>query len=182
MALWLSPPEVRRRPLAESGATHRRGHARTDRPANRAPVSRRRALALRKGEIGTAIASRAGSAMRAGRDARAKQASPLQKVRGDRSGEAQCGRAGQPLRVLARGSEPKLRSGKEVVKCFLRCVVLPRPGKWFVIDAPLPDAAVCGETLMLSRDSWKASTCPPWWCGDVGHRWLARSKVRNGLQ
>jgi Zn-dependent protease with chaperone function len=28
---------------------------------------------------------------------------------------------------------------------------LSLPRKWFVIDAPLPDAAVCGETLMLSR-------------------------------
>ena len=28
---------------------------------------------------------------------------------------------------------------------------LPLPRTWFVIDAPLPDAAVCGETLMLSR-------------------------------
>jgi Zn-dependent protease with chaperone function len=25
------------------------------------------------------------------------------------------------------------------------------PARWFVIDTPLPDAAVCGETLMLSR-------------------------------
>jgi Zn-dependent protease with chaperone function len=46
---------------------------------------------------------------------------------------------------------------------------LPLPGKWFVIDAPLPDAAVCGETLMLSRGLLESDQLPAVIAHELGH-------------
>jgi Zn-dependent protease with chaperone function len=46
---------------------------------------------------------------------------------------------------------------------------LPLPGKWFVIDAPLPDAAVCGETLMLSRALLESEQLPAVIAHELGH-------------
>jgi Zn-dependent protease with chaperone function len=46
---------------------------------------------------------------------------------------------------------------------------LPLPRKWFVIDAPLPDAAVCGETLMLSRGLLESDHLPAVLAHELGH-------------
>jgi Zn-dependent protease with chaperone function len=46
---------------------------------------------------------------------------------------------------------------------------LPLPGKWFVLDAPLPDAAVCGETLMLSRGLLESEHLPAVIAHELGH-------------
>jgi Zn-dependent protease with chaperone function len=46
-------------------------------------------------------------------------------------------------------------------------LVLPR--KWFVIDAPLPDAAVNGHTLMLTRGLLESSHLPAVIAHELGH-------------
>jgi Zn-dependent protease with chaperone function len=46
---------------------------------------------------------------------------------------------------------------------------LPLPSKWFVLDAPLPDAAVCGETLMLSRGLLESEHLPAVIAHELGH-------------
>ncbi len=46
---------------------------------------------------------------------------------------------------------------------------LPLPRGWFVIDAPLPDAAVCGETLMLSRGLLESEHLPAVIAHELGH-------------
>lgn len=46
---------------------------------------------------------------------------------------------------------------------------LPLPSKWFVIDAPLPDAAVCGATLMLSRGLIESDHLPAVVAHELGH-------------
>jgi hypothetical protein len=38
---------------------------------------------------------------------------------------------------------------------------LPLPARWFVLDIPQPDAAVCGNALMLSRGLLESETSPP---------------------
>jgi hypothetical protein len=46
---------------------------------------------------------------------------------------------------------------------------LSLPSKWFVLDAPLPDAAVCGETLMLSRGLLESDHLPAVIAHELGH-------------
>jgi Zn-dependent protease with chaperone function len=46
---------------------------------------------------------------------------------------------------------------------------LPRPASWFVIDTPTPDAAVCGETLMLSRGLLESDHLPAVLAHELGH-------------
>src|SRR5215831_18103595 len=46
-------------------------------------------------------------------------------------------------------------------------LILPR--KWFVIDAPLPDAAVNGHTLMLTRGLLESSHLPAVIAHELGH-------------
>jgi Zn-dependent protease with chaperone function len=46
-------------------------------------------------------------------------------------------------------------------------LVLPR--SWFVIDTPTPDAAVCGETLMLSRGLVESDHLPAVLAHELGH-------------
>lgn len=46
---------------------------------------------------------------------------------------------------------------------------LPLPSKWFVIDTPLPDAAVQGETLMLSRGLMESDHLPAVIAHELGH-------------
>ncbi|HEV7938244.1 MAG TPA: M48 family metalloprotease [Solirubrobacteraceae bacterium] len=43
------------------------------------------------------------------------------------------------------------------------------PSKWFVIDTPLPDAAVQGETLMLSRGLMESDHLPAVIAHELGH-------------
>ena len=47
--------------------------------------------------------------------------------------------------------------------------LLPRPASWFVIDTPTPDAAVCGETLMLSRGLLESDHLPAVLAHELGH-------------
>lgn len=46
---------------------------------------------------------------------------------------------------------------------------LPRPGSWFVLDTPTPDAAVRGETLMLSRGLLESDHLPAVLAHELGH-------------
>lgn len=46
---------------------------------------------------------------------------------------------------------------------------LPLPQDWFVIDTPQPDAAVCGETLMLSRGLLETEHLPAVIAHELGH-------------
>jgi hypothetical protein len=46
---------------------------------------------------------------------------------------------------------------------------LTLPSKWFVIDTPLPDAGVCGETLMLSRGLLEDDHLPAVIAHELGH-------------
>jgi Zn-dependent protease with chaperone function len=55
-------------------------------------------------------------------------------------------------------------------------VVLPEPAGWFVLDSPQPDAAVCGNTLMLSRGLLESDYLPAVLAHELGH--LATSDGR----
>jgi hypothetical protein len=44
------------------------------------------------------------------------------------------------------------------------------PSIWFVIDSPQPDAAVCGNTLMLSRGLLESEYLPAVLAHELGHR------------
>jgi Zn-dependent protease with chaperone function len=46
---------------------------------------------------------------------------------------------------------------------------LPLPHDWFVIDTQQPDAAVCGETLMLSRGLFETDQLPAVIAHELGH-------------
>lgn len=46
---------------------------------------------------------------------------------------------------------------------------LPLPSKWFVIDTPLPDAAIQGKTLMLSRGLIASDHLPAVVAHELGH-------------
>jgi len=46
---------------------------------------------------------------------------------------------------------------------------LPLPEHWFVIDSPQPDAAVCGNTLMLSRGLLETDHLPAVLAHELGH-------------
>lgn len=46
---------------------------------------------------------------------------------------------------------------------------LPLPGAWFVIDVPHPDAAVVGNTLMLSRGLLETDHVPAVLAHELGH-------------
>ena len=46
---------------------------------------------------------------------------------------------------------------------------LPRPGHWFVIDTPQPDAAVVGNALMLSRGLLETEHLPAVLAHELGH-------------
>ncbi len=46
---------------------------------------------------------------------------------------------------------------------------LPLPHDWFVTDTPQPDAAVCGETLMLSRGLIESEHLPAVIAHELGH-------------
>jgi Peptidase family M48 len=46
---------------------------------------------------------------------------------------------------------------------------LPLPRHWFVIDNPSPDAAVCGDTLMVSRGLLETNHLPAVLAHELGH-------------
>lgn len=46
---------------------------------------------------------------------------------------------------------------------------LPLPKRWFVLDTPQPDAAVCGNTLMLSRGLLETDHVPAVLAHELGH-------------
>jgi heat shock protein HtpX len=46
---------------------------------------------------------------------------------------------------------------------------LKLPRSWFVLDTPTPDAAVCGETLMLSRGVLESDHLPAVLAHELGH-------------
>jgi Zn-dependent protease with chaperone function len=46
---------------------------------------------------------------------------------------------------------------------------LPLPKRWFVLDTPDPDAAVCGDTLMLSRALLEMDHLPAVLAHELGH-------------
>ncbi|HEY3865028.1 MAG TPA: M48 family metalloprotease [Solirubrobacteraceae bacterium] len=46
---------------------------------------------------------------------------------------------------------------------------LPLPKHWFVIDSPQPDAAVCGDALMLSRGLLETDHLPAVLAHELGH-------------
>lgn len=46
---------------------------------------------------------------------------------------------------------------------------LPLPAHWFVLDSPQPDAAVCGDTLMLSRGLLETNRLPAVLAHELGH-------------
>ncbi len=46
---------------------------------------------------------------------------------------------------------------------------LPLPAHWFVIDSPQPDAAVCGDALMVSRGLLETNHLPAVLAHELGH-------------
>jgi Zn-dependent protease with chaperone function len=46
---------------------------------------------------------------------------------------------------------------------------VPLPAKWFVLDTPQPDAAVCGNALMLSRGLLEGEDLPAVLAHELGH-------------
>jgi Zn-dependent protease with chaperone function len=58
---------------------------------------------------------------------------------------------------------------------------LPRPGRWFVIDTPQPDAAVCGNALMLSRGLLETDHVPAVLAHELGHLATPDGKLTAAL-
>ena len=55
------------------------------------------------------------------------------------------------------------------------------PGLWFVIDEPQPDAAVCGETLMLSRGLLENEQLPAVLAHELGHLATSDGKLTAAI-
>jgi Zn-dependent protease with chaperone function len=58
---------------------------------------------------------------------------------------------------------------------------LPLPKSWFVIDTPTPDAAVCGDTLMLSRGLLESEHLPAVLAHELGHLATPDGKLTAAL-
>jgi Zn-dependent protease with chaperone function len=58
---------------------------------------------------------------------------------------------------------------------------LPLPSSWFVIDTPQPDAAVCGNTLMLSRGLLETDHVPAVLAHELGHLATPDGKLTAAL-
>jgi Zn-dependent protease with chaperone function len=58
---------------------------------------------------------------------------------------------------------------------------LPLPGRWFVIDTPQPDAAVCGNALMLSRGLLETDHVPAVLAHELGHLATPDGKLTAAL-
>ncbi len=57
---------------------------------------------------------------------------------------------------------------------------LPRPGHWFVIDTPQPDAAVVGSALMLSRGLLETEHLPAVLAHELGHLATPDGRLTGG--
>jgi Zn-dependent protease with chaperone function len=55
------------------------------------------------------------------------------------------------------------------------------PGFWFVLDEPLPDAAVCGNTLMLSRGLLESEYLPAVLAHELGHLHSSDGKLTAAI-
>jgi len=55
------------------------------------------------------------------------------------------------------------------------------PSRWFVLDTPQPDAAVCGNTLMLSRGLLETDHVPPVLAHELGHLASTDGKLTAAL-
>jgi Zn-dependent protease with chaperone function len=55
------------------------------------------------------------------------------------------------------------------------------PGFWFVVDEPLPDAAVCGNTLMLSRGLLESEYLPAVLAHELGHLHSSDGKLTAAI-
>jgi hypothetical protein len=55
------------------------------------------------------------------------------------------------------------------------------PGLWFVVDEPQPDAAVCGETLMLSRGMLENEYLPAVLAHEFGHLATSDGKLTAAI-
>jgi Zn-dependent protease with chaperone function len=58
---------------------------------------------------------------------------------------------------------------------------LPNPGTWFVLDTPEPDAAVLGDTLMLSRGLLDSPHLPAVLAHELGHLATPDGRVTAAL-
>jgi Zn-dependent protease with chaperone function len=58
---------------------------------------------------------------------------------------------------------------------------LPLPKRWFVIDTPQPDAAVCGDALMLSRGLLETDHVPAVLAHELGHLATPDGKLTAAL-
>jgi Zn-dependent protease with chaperone function len=55
------------------------------------------------------------------------------------------------------------------------------PGFWFVLDEPLPDAAVCGNALMLSRGLLESEYLPAVLAHELGHLHTSDGKLTAAI-
>ena len=55
------------------------------------------------------------------------------------------------------------------------------PSRWFVLDTPQPDAAVCGETLMLSRGLIESEFLPAVLAHELGHLATSDGKLTAAI-
>jgi len=58
---------------------------------------------------------------------------------------------------------------------------LREPSGWFVIDSPQPDAAVCGDTLMVSRGLFESEYLPAVLAHELGHLNSSDDKLTAAL-
>jgi Zn-dependent protease with chaperone function len=58
---------------------------------------------------------------------------------------------------------------------------LPLPKRWFVMDTPQPDAAVCGDALMLSRGLFESEFLPAVIAHELGHLASTDGKLTAAL-
>lgn len=58
---------------------------------------------------------------------------------------------------------------------------LPLPKSWFVLDTPMSDAGVCGETLMLSRGLLESEHLPAVLAHELGHLASADGRLTAAL-
>ncbi len=55
------------------------------------------------------------------------------------------------------------------------------PSRWFVVDEPQPDAAVCGDTLMLSRGLLESEYLPAVLAHELGHLATSDGKLTAAI-
>jgi Zn-dependent protease with chaperone function len=72
------------------------------------------------------------------------------------------------------GREPSQREHEAYVLALgdlqsVSALLLPRPKRWFVVDEPACNAAVCGDTLMLSKGLLESPHLPAVLAHELGH-------------